>query len=292
MMKRKFVVGILLLCGMLMHATIYTMDLTTATDMNGTPVGYDATTMIMDSTYSEYWAYQYIYTNNAQFMLSHLPSGASWGGVSWEGFTLSKKKTSTNDPFECLAKGGVAGEGTPFVLGYYSDYQSLTDGYSSCHIIFDNYYYPQHIFVCQASNTYEAITQGNAYANKFTEQDTLTLIISSINSELKDVDTIAYYLAVNGEFNTTWQQVDLSALGKVYGLSFRISTTDMGQFGMNTPTYFALDALTVSSEAITGLESILSTSTKARKLIQNGTLYIMRGGNVYSIDGRCIGVEK
>lgn len=287
-MKNVTILGILIFCGMQMYATMFIMDLSTATDMNGQPIGYDATTMIMDSTFSEYWAYQYIYTNDALFMLSHLPSGNSWGGMSWEGFTLSRKTTSSNDPFECLAKGGVGGEGTPFVVGYYSDYQSKTDGFSSCHIIFNDYYYPQHIAVCQSANTYEAVTKGNAYANKFTDQDTLTLIISSIDRELKDVDTVKYYLAVDGQCNAAWQQIDLTTLGNVYGLSFRIQTTDMGQFGMNTPTYFALDALTVSSQPTTSIKNVNTTLTNTSKIFINGAIYIVRNQSYYTIDGRCI----
>ena len=45
----------------------------------------------------------------------------------------------------------------------------------------------------------------------------------------------------------TWQFVDLSSLQTVASLSFSLSSTDNGQFGMNTPGYFAMDNLMVSA---------------------------------------------
>ena len=44
----------------------------------------------------------------------------------------------------------------------------------------------------------------------------------------------------------TWEWVDLTGLGEVDGLGFALSSSDTGEFGMNTPGYFALDHLVVS----------------------------------------------
>jgi len=40
-----------------------------------------------------------------------------------------------------------------------------------------------------------------------------------------------------------WRQIDLTTLGNVKTLTFSLDSTDTGQFGINTPTYFALDHL-------------------------------------------------
>jgi len=40
-----------------------------------------------------------------------------------------------------------------------------------------------------------------------------------------------------------WEFTDLSSLGEVDALSFSFTSTDTGSFGINTPTYFALDNL-------------------------------------------------
>jgi len=39
----------------------------------------------------------------------------------------------------------------------------------------------------------------------------------------------------------TWQWVDLSSLGKVHNLTFTLSSSDNGDWGMNTPAYFCID---------------------------------------------------
>ena len=38
-----------------------------------------------------------------------------------------------------------------------------------------------------------------------------------------------------------WTWVDLSSLGEVSGLQFTLSSSDNGEYGMNTPAYFAID---------------------------------------------------
>jgi hypothetical protein len=44
-----------------------------------------------------------------------------------------------------------------------------------------------------------------------------------------------------------WTSFDLSALGSVTALDFVLSSSDTGDYGMNTPAYFALDNLSVSA---------------------------------------------
>ena len=71
-----------------------TLNLYTAVNANGEGVEYN-TENIMDSTYSEDYTWSpFFYTNDFDFTFSHLPSGNSSWGTSWEGFTLSKKNYS------------------------------------------------------------------------------------------------------------------------------------------------------------------------------------------------------
>lgn len=46
---------------------------------------------------------------------------------------------------------------------------------------------------------------------------------------------------------TDWRWVDLAALGTVSSLQFALASSDSGEFGINTPAYFALDNLTVTA---------------------------------------------
>lgn len=296
-MKRFY--SLLIICiSLTVSAEVITMDLATATDMAGNPIAYSVDygmgyydgTDVWDSTYNDSGVCQFIYTNEARFMLSHLPSQNSYGGQSWEGFTLSRVSQDTANVFGCVANGGIAGEGTPYVIGYFSDWVTEAQGYSSNLILFDEAYYPEYVYICQNSNTMKAITEGGVFnARAFTEEDTLALVISAIDDTFQETKSITYYLAVDGETNSDWVKVLLTDLGQTEGLSFRMTTTDMGQFGMNTPMYFALDALTVNTESIANSLYPIPNSplpeSNCQKVIRDGKLLLLRDGVCYTMMG-------
>lgn len=277
-------------------AEVITMDLTTATDMNGNPItystsygdGYYDITDVWDSTYNDSGWCQFIYTNEARFMLSHIPSMNSYSGMSWEGFTLSKVSQDTANVFGCTANGGVVGVGTPYVIGYFSDWVTDALGYSSNIILFDQAYYPDYVYICQNSNTMEAITHGGVFnARAFTEQDTLTLIISAMDNYLQETRSIEYHLAIDGKKNNGWVKVSLKALEKANGLSFRMTSTDTGDFGVNTPLYFALDKLTVNTEESTSVQNIYSpTKERAQMVLVDGGLMFRYNGQLFTLQGK------
>ena len=277
----------------LAHAEQITMDLTTATDIEGNTVTYSTTygmgyydlTDVWAETYNDTETCSQILVNDGVFRLSHLPSGMSYGGMSWEGFTLSTVSQDTANVLGCIAKGGLDGEGTPYVIGYYSEWVSQSQGYSSNIIDFNGDYYPEYMYICQNSNTHKAITQGEFNARAFTQEDTLALIIQALDSDMQPTATMTYYLAVNGEKNEGWTQVPLSSLGKTARLSFSMTSTDIGAWGANTPLYFALDALTINTEMPTALPNSPITSPKSQKIWHEGQLMILREGKCYTILG-------
>lgn len=294
---KRFYFSLIAFIAVAASAEVITMDLTTATDTLSYPItfsqtpgtGYYDGTDVWDSTYNDSGICQFIYTNGARFMLSHLPSQDSYGGMSWEGFTISKVSQDTANVFGCVANGGLAGVGTPYVIGYYSSWITVSLGYSSNIILFDQEYYPEYVYFCQNSNTMEAITNGGVFnARAFTENDTLALIISALNSGMEETKSITYYLAVDGEKNDGWIKVPLTALGQAAGLSFRMTTTDIGQFGENTPMYFALDGLTVNTEIATALPQVAIQQPKATKMIVQQEIYILRGSELYTPLGQRI----
>lgn len=293
---KRFYFSLIAFIAVAASAEVITMDLTTATDTLSNPItfsqtpgtGYYDGTDVWDSTYNDSGICQLIYTNGARFMLSHLPSQDSYGGMSWEGFTISKVSQDTANVFGCVANGGLAGVGTPYVIGYYSSWITESLGYSSNIIRFDQEYYPECVYICQNSNTMEAITNGGVFnARAFTENDTLALIISALNSSMEETKSITYYLAVDGEKNDGWIKVPLTALGQAAGLSFRMTTTDIGQFGENTPMYFALDGLTVNTDD-TALPQISAQPKKETKILLQQQIYILRGSELYTPLGQRI----
>ena len=273
-----------------------TMDLSTATNSNGNAIvystiygeGYYNLTHVWNDTYNDSDSCSQILTNDGIFRLSHLPSGLSYSGMSWEGFTLSTVAQDTANVLGCVANGGLAGVGTPYIIGYYSEWVSASQGYSSNIVQFNEEYYPEYVYICQNSNTYKAITQGEFNARAFTEQDTLALIIQALDSSMQPTATTTYYLAVDGKHNSDWVQVPLNGLGRTASLSFSMTTTDMGDWGANTPLYFAMDALTVNTEPLTALPNINNPlpTNKHQKILRNGIMLLMHNGEFYTPDGR------
>ena len=277
-----------------LYAEQITMDLSTATNSNGNAIvystiygeGYYNLTHVWNDTYNDADSCSQILTNDGVFRLSHLPSGMSYGGMSWEGFTLSTVAQDTANVLGCVANGGMAGVGTPYVIGYYSEWVSASQGYSSNIIQFNEEYYPEYVYICQNSNTYKAITQGEFNARAFTDQDTLALSIQALDSSMQPTATTTYYLAVDGKKNEGWIKVPLTSLGKTSMLSFSMTTTDVGSYGANTPCYFALDGLTINTNPLTAIpNTTIQPTTNGTKIIQNGKLVILHDGHYYDLLG-------
>jgi hypothetical protein len=270
------------------------MDLSTATDLKGNPItysqsygeGYYDLTHVWTETYNDADSCRQILVNDGVFRLSHLPSGMAYGGMSWEGFTLSTVSQDTANVFGCVANGGLSGIGTPYVIGYYSDWVSSAQGYSSNIIDFNGEYYPEYIYVCQNSNTFEGITNGVFNSNPFTNEDTLALIIQALDTTMQPTASLTYYLAIDGNKNTGWIKVPLTALGKTTRIGFAMTTTDIGTWGANTPLYFAIDGLTINTELPTSLPSNpIYSNAKYHKLLRNGQLVIEYNEQYYDFLG-------
>jgi hypothetical protein len=96
---------------------------------------------------------------------------------------------------------------------------------------------------------------GDAFAKKFggsggDDQDWFLLTIRGKDVEESATGTIDFYLAdyrfadnSQDYIVKTWDYVDLSSLGEVKSLEFSLSSSDVGEWGMNTPAYFALDTI-------------------------------------------------
>ena len=105
-----------------------------------------------------------------------------------------------------------------------------------------------------------SILQGDSFAKQFggdsgDDPDFFLLTIEGFDSSDDSVGTIDFYLAdYRFEDNSqdfivdSWTTVDLSPLGDATELQFSLSSSDVGDFGINTPAYFAVDNVTLASE--------------------------------------------
>lgn len=105
------------------------------------------------------------------------------------------------------------------------------------------------------NTTYTALSMrnGDVFAKKFggnsgNDPDWFMLSITAYSGGALKNDTVGFYLAdyrsdINSEdyILNTWEWVDLTVLGNIDSLSFALSSSDTSTWGMNTPSYFALD---------------------------------------------------
>ncbi|MCR6639457.1 MAG: DUF4465 domain-containing protein [Sporocytophaga sp.] len=108
-------------------------------------------------------------------------------------------------------------------------------------------------FVTNTTYSTLSMRKGDQFSKKFggasgDDEDWLKLKVKGyLNGEAKTSD-VDFYLAdyrfpdnVFDYIVNTWQWVDLTPLGNVDSLTFELSSSDVGEWGMNTPAYFAMD---------------------------------------------------
>jgi hypothetical protein len=113
------------------------------------------------------------------------------------------------------------------------------------------------------NTTYAALSMqnGDQFAKKFggasgNDPDFFLLTITGKDAQNQSTGAINFYLAdfrfasnSSDYIVSQWTTVDLTSLGAdTTSLSFGLTSSDVGQFGMNTPAYFAMDNLAVIPE--------------------------------------------
>ena len=111
--------------------------------------------------------------------------------------------------------------------------------------------------VTNTTYDYLSMTHGDSFAKKFTAGDFLELKIygfSGVNGTGKKVGEIDFYLANYTSSSSlpvdVWTLVDLTKLAGSRSLTFDYASSDVGSFGINTPEYFAMDELTLSTASV------------------------------------------
>lgn len=245
-------------------------------------------------------------------------SMADWN--TWWGFTASNHADNTRpenplmQQWSNMAKGGIVldenGEvkldafGSPevsdkvpylvafwgFMMGERPVDMSFTDGES---------YEAVSIYVNLNSYSYYSIEYGDAFSRAFTNGDRFTLTIHGVASDetekTVDVDLASYS---NGDLtiNRGWKKVDLSPLGEVNELFFTMSSTDSGDYGMNTPAYFCIDKLSVRPVESSSFSNVtrvnrpvINYDRNSHKIVLNGSdfaiVYDVVGNQLMTIDG-------
>ncbi|HTM66831.1 MAG TPA: DUF4465 domain-containing protein [Flavipsychrobacter sp.] len=111
-------------------------------------------------------------------------------------------------------------------------------------------------YVTNSTYAYNSMRYGDAFGKKFggvtgDDPDWFKLRVFGF-SGAQITDSAEFYLADFRDTNNAndyivkdWQWMDLSSLGHVDSVVFRLSSSDTGQWGMNTPAYFCMDDFTM-----------------------------------------------
>lgn len=250
----------------------------------------------------------YTYWESQIFMFSHLidGEGSSWGGLAWDGFTVSKNASDasaedlTSTQWGCMAKGGISAVSgdeivvdaeRPYIVANYSSWETE----NSLSITFNdgNLYTPAGMYVTNSPYPYYSNITGDDFSNGLTnEGDWFKIIAHGVkedNSETTAEFTLAEFK--NGSLSqiTEWTWFDLTSLGSVKEVYFTMESTDVGQWGMNTPAYFCMDRFTVKDPVANGIEENKSENTKATIYYASNNISITSDKEsivkVYSING-------
>lgn len=195
-------------------------------------------------------------TGNAYFVNSY---DTAWGG-SWSGFGYSNVTDNTTPGF-MNQYSAVTGS------GYSSANYGIGNGYGDMKIKLEGNAaggtYVKGFYVTNATYAYLSMQTGDQFAKKFggatgTDPDFFKLTVNAwLNGAVKQQSVefmLADFTSADSTLDyivDTWEWVNLQPLGNVDSLSFSLTSSDNGQFGMNTPAYFAIDNFTTADIANT-----------------------------------------
>jgi hypothetical protein len=161
-----------------------------------------------------------------------------YGITSWDGWAYSNKSDTTTPGYtnQYSAITGSAQSSSNYGVAYVGWTEPPSITLNSVSII-------EGIYVTNTTYAYLAMENGEGPATKFDDEDWFKLTIIGLDESGSETGTVDFYLAEAGYIVNTWECIGLSSLGIVKGLKFALSSSDNGDYGMNTPAYFAMDTV-------------------------------------------------
>ena len=151
------------------------------------------------------------------------------------------------------------------------------------------------MFINNTAYDVNSMCNGDSYAKKFGKDDWFKLTIDGFLNGLGIDAQVVVWLAKDGTYINKWTWVDLSVFGQVDALKFTLTSSDTGDYGMNTPAYFCLDNLGAAkpegyvepARAEFQTEGINNTNaaSKAVKVVRDGQVVIIRGDKAFNVLG-------
>jgi len=186
-----------------------------------------------------------------------LPNSYTANYESWTGWAISSMTDATTEGFgnqySAITGEGVEGSqtyATTFVLGE----SIIKMENEAAGGVVDG------VYVTNGTYPFFSMLNGDQFAKRFggetgDDPDFFLLTIKKYNDGVLSDEQIDFYLAdYRFEDNSQdyiideWTFIDLSILGNMDSLSFSLTSSDVGVYGVNTPSYFCIDNLTTRDE--------------------------------------------
>ncbi len=187
--------------------------------------------------------------------------------MSWTGWAISSGTDVTTTEFSNLSTiNGTGYNGSNNYAVSFSSDQTIMhlDNDAAGEVV-------NGMYVNNLTVAHNIIKDGNMFSKKFggvtgDDEDYFLLTIKKYLGGTLSSESVEFYLADyrfadNAEdyIVDEWTWVDLTSLGQADSLAFSLSSTDNGNYGMNTPAYFAIDNV-VTSDGIVDVENVEAKS--------------------------------
>lgn len=170
---------------------------------------------------------------------------------TWDGFSYSDKNDIETAGFvNQYSVFDALNENNRFLIFFPSYTEDIFASFED-----SSEYAVKSIKLCNNTYTGLSMRDGDNFSKKFggesgDEEDWFKVTISGYNAENEFQGSVDFYLADYRESDNRedyiieeWTHVDLTSLGMVNKLTFSFDSSDMGDWGINTPTYVCVDNL-------------------------------------------------
>lgn len=181
------------------------------------------------------------------------PTFGSWAGFAASRVTDTTTVGFTNQYSAYSATGGGDGS-AQYAVGYFDTFNDVRPT-----LALPAGTRPTSVRVTNTTYAYFSMLLGDTYSKKFggvtgNDPDFFQLIVTGRDAGNAVTGTVSMYLADYRFANNAqdyvvggWTTLNLAGLGSATTLQFEFASSDVGPFGINTPTYFALDNLSVTA---------------------------------------------
>jgi hypothetical protein len=211
-------------------------------------------------SYDNGWDLNGGFTSNGTFFSnSYDTTFNSWSGWAYSNVNdptttgPSPFLTDFNHQFAAITGTAPGGSGNYGISSGSGAYINLPSGTS-----------PVSFEVTNTTYSFLSMTLGDGFGKKFSTGDFFELKIfgySGLNGTGTQVGEVDFFLANYTSANSlpvdVWTLVNLTSLADAQSLGFDYASSDVGQFGINTPEFFAMDDLILSTTSVPEPSSVI-----------------------------------